>query len=240
MSNSNDRRELLKLKQGLVSKEDSSLELEKTDIIKPTGKKAVENFFYHHKLEIMFVSFFVVVIAFFVYFTFTEEKGDIRVLLISDNEEASQFFHHEAATLKRALSYFTEDFNGDGKHIAQCLHIDLITQIGEIPRNSDSVYGERIKLFGEVKTGDAVIYIGNKEALESIPENAEISIKDFYENFTAPFQIKGSILEEIVEFEKVPVPDDLYLMLRKIENDSKDKALIVFDNIQNNIVMTAD
>jgi hypothetical protein len=237
-----DRRELLKLKQGLVTEEESSLELEKTHIIKPTGMAAVENFWYHNKFIIIAISFFVIVAGIMVFLTLTEEKADLTVLLISDNLEASEFFHFERAELQRTLEHFTPDFNENGNVFVNGLVIDLTTHIGDVMRSQDMIHGARVKLFAEVQHGNSLIFIGNKEALAGIPEGVQMPVEDFYEELFADeegesvifYPVKGSPLDEIGVFEKIPVPDDLYIALRK-KNVDKENELIVLENIFENV-----
>ena len=221
-----DKRELLKLKQGLITQEQSDLELEKTPIIKPTGKAAVENFIYHNKLQITFASIFLVIAIIFAFFALTEEKADITILLISDSVEASAFFQFEAANLELAIEQFVPDWNNRGKVHAKCLFINLMEQVGEIGRNPDAVYGERIKLFAEVNSGNTMVYIGNKKALESIPENGEIPIKDFYEVF---HPVKDTAIADVIEISQVLLPDDLYFAIRRSESKEKEKAMEIFE-----------
>jgi len=225
-----DKRQLLKLKQGLITKEETTLEIEqKPLIIKPTGKAAVENFFYHHKLHIWIVGFFAVIVGFFIYFGLSGEKADITILLISDSQEASAFFRIEAAELQSAIEHFVPDFDNNGKVRAECLFIDLTLQIGEIARNPEAVQGDRIKLFGEVQSGEALLFIGNRQALENIP--GEEMVEDFYVKITDDvfYRVKGSPLEAAANFEWVELPDDLYIAVRK--SHSNQNALTVFGNI---------
>ena len=215
-----DKRELLKLKQGLVTEEQTALELEKTPVIKPTGKAAVENFFYHNRLQIIFASVFLVIAAIFAYFALTDEKADITVLFISDNADTSAFFHFEADNLELAIEQFIPVHESKDKHIphAKCLFIDLVTQVGQIGRNPDAVYGERIKLFAEVRSGNALIYIGNKQALEGIPESGETPVEDFYEVF---HPVKDTAIIEVIQISQVPLPDDLYFAIRHGDNEDE-------------------
>ena len=233
-----DKRELLKLKQGLVAEHDSKIETEsnteKRVYPKPTGMKAVENFLYHYKLQIIFISFFTVVLIFLVYTTLSQENPDITVLFVADNEETAAFFRAEAATLQEAIELYTFDFNENGNIYARCLTIDLTTKFGNVNRNPEIVHGEKIKLFGEVLNGDSSIYVGNKEALEGIPEGAKIPIEDFYEELRP---VKDSVLEEAAEFKNVPLPDDLYIALRK---GTDEDSLTVWLNILEGATVIAD
>ena len=224
-----DKRELLKLKQGLITEQESKLEFqEKPHIIKPTGWAAVENFLYHHKLHLSVAAFFVIVAAFFAYFTLTREKADITILFIADNEETSRFFTLQSAEVERAFETFTPDFDGNGKIHAECLFIDLTTNIGELARSADMIHGNRVKLFGEIQAGTSLLLIGNRQALEAIPGD-EIPFEDFY---ITSMRVKGSAFESAGDFERVPVPDDLYIVVRRKSGVDFDKAVQVFENVK--------
>ena len=107
-TNGNDKRELLKLKQGLISEEETSLEVEKKPVYeKPTGKAAVANFYYHNKIYIWLTVFFLSVGSVFVYFALTEKKPDVTVLFLADTIDASVFFFAEEQQMQRAISFLT-------------------------------------------------------------------------------------------------------------------------------------
>ncbi|MCL2035778.1 MAG: hypothetical protein FWG83_00105 [Oscillospiraceae bacterium] len=242
----NDKRELLKLKQGLITEEETTLELEKTLIIKPRGWAAVMNFAYHNKFYLWVVGFFMIVTTFFVYFALTSEKYDITILLIADEEKSSDFFFGEQRALKQSIDRFVPDFNGDGKQSAACLFIDLVKE----GRRHDIIHGNSVKLFGEVQSGNALIFIGNKDALEMIPLSADIEVEDFYVNLAqfSPnadgffFPVKGSVPGDGDYFEYVDVPEDLYIALRKGKNakrpENESEALTVIENLLNGILVS--
>jgi hypothetical protein len=222
MNHSDDKRELLKLRQGLVTAEESPLEInEKPQVVKLTGKAALSNFVYHHSLQLKIAAFFLVIAGIFAYFTLSREKPDIIVLLIADTPEASMFFGSEMFELKRELERFTPDFDGNGKVVVECRFIDLVTHVGEIERNPEAIQGNRIKLFGEVQSGNALIYIGNKEALENIPGDV-MPVEDFYIIFC---NINETKLE-------VDYPDDIYIAVRNYGTETERlKALTVLEGV---------
>jgi len=249
---SSDKRELLKLRQGLVSEEESVLEVEEKPYIeKPVGMAAVSNFVYHHKIHIVIVAFLLAVAGVLAYFTLSSEKADITILFIAGDEATAEFFHFEASSLQAAFETFTPDFSGNGSVYAECLVIDLSLRIGGVPRNPEAVQGARIKLFGEMQAGNALIFVSNREALKNIP--GEEMLEDFYMNLEERYpgnpnvtdgvfyRIKGSPLEAAAAFEQVSLPDDLYLVVRENVGtfrlsanrvaQIKENSLIVLDNI---------
>ncbi|MCL2072131.1 MAG: hypothetical protein FWH07_07875 [Oscillospiraceae bacterium] len=219
-----DKRELLKLRQGLVTADESGLEVDKKpEITKLTGKAALSNFVYHHSLQIKIVLFFLVIAGIFAYFTLTSEKYDITILLIADNAETSVFFAVKSSGLKQIIEDATPDYDGNGKSRVEFRFIDLVTHVGEIQRSPDAIHGNRVKLFGEVQTGDSLIYIGNKEALENIPGTA-MSVEDFYYAF---YSLGELITESQLEF-----PPDLYIAVRNRSDEAElAKALAVLEAV---------
>jgi hypothetical protein len=214
-----DKRELLKLKQGLTDKQDSPLEVDKPPVYeKPTGWAAVSNFVYHHKIHLSMGVFFVTVASVFLYFALTDDKPDITVLFIADTHEASAFLFAEGDELQSAIEVFTSDFNGDGKILAKCLFIDLVKE----GRSAESIHGNSTKLFGEVQGNRAYIYVGNRQALENIPQSADMPVEDFYEGF---FRVSETVLTDYTEFNFVEAPEDLYITIRKTADD---ESLSVF------------
>gem|GEM_PF-937298 len=220
-----DKRELLKLKQGLTDKEDSPLRVDEPTVYdKPTGGAAVSNFLYHYKIHLSFAAFFVMVAAVLLYYTLSMESPDITILFVADNEEASAFYFGDAASLQSAIEIFTPDFNENGKVYAKCLTIDLFKE----GRSRDYINGNVTKLFGEVHGGNAMIFVGNRDALESIPGSGNADAEDFYMNLSLfddfdsynsvvdgiYFPIRGSVLEEYGEYEYMRPPKDLYLAVR--------------------------
>ena len=66
MSYQDDKRELLKLKQGLIEESETIVE-QKREVVELHGWKKVQNFFYHYKWHVVVAVFFIAVIGFFVY-----------------------------------------------------------------------------------------------------------------------------------------------------------------------------
>ena len=59
-----EKAELLKLRQGLIDESDEIPEDEPPKFEKPTGAKAVENFFYHYKWRLIGIIFTVALLTF--------------------------------------------------------------------------------------------------------------------------------------------------------------------------------
>ncbi|MCL1880748.1 MAG: hypothetical protein FWF76_01060 [Oscillospiraceae bacterium] len=254
-----ERRELLKLKQGLVTDDETSLEThsnsDKPHIERPVGFSAImSNFYYHYKLHVFIIVFFVLVIAGLIFLTLGGEKPDLTVLFISGEHESSSFFRFEGDTLQKSFEQFTPDFSGNNNIYVKCLFIDLISE-GRDPR---SVHGNTVKLFGEIQGANALIFVGDRKTLEQIPGGETgLSVEEFYLNLYERFgehpnivddfffRIKGSSLAagEGIEFNHLPIPEDLYMVVRtnldtarlnpNRAQDILDNAIEVVDAIMN-------
>jgi hypothetical protein len=238
-----DRRELLKLKQGLISEEDSTLEIEqKPHIEKPVGFTAVmSNFLYHHKIQLIIGGFFAAAVISLIFMSLGKESPDITILLISDDSQVSAFLFFESATLREQIESFTPDFNGDGSVNASCLFIDLVTQ----GRDPQAIHGNAVKLFAEMQSGNSLMFIGNRAALEAIPHSAEVPLESFYLNLSERYPDNPAVVGDFflqvssteladVEFTNVDLPEDLFIVIRINANRADvvlGQSLIVLDNI---------
>ena len=83
-----EKRELLKLKQGLV--EDSDIiEVDKHEEIPELhGWKKIENFFYHYKVPLIVGVVASLFIGYMIFDTVTKEKNDLYVLAISTTNKS--------------------------------------------------------------------------------------------------------------------------------------------------------
>ena len=79
-----EKAELLKLRQGLIDESDEIPEDEPPKFEKPTGAKAVENFFYHYKWRLIGIIFTVALLTFMIIQTVTREKNWLQRHLRQD------------------------------------------------------------------------------------------------------------------------------------------------------------
>ncbi|MCL2755111.1 MAG: hypothetical protein FWD35_05285 [Oscillospiraceae bacterium] len=239
-----DRRELLKLKQGLISEKESSLETNvKPHYEKPVGFSAVmANFYYHHKPHIFIIGFFMLATAGMLFLSYGSEKPDITVLLISDEPQISAFLHLEQDALQAIFEQHTPDITGNGNVFAELLFIDLATQ----GRSPQSIQASAVKLFGEIQGGRGVLIIGNGNALKRIPESAGLTSGEFYANLSDLFPecdyISDGFFLPMAEFLRgsdsaafdTPIPQGLFLAMRggpAIAEPLTETALSVIENV---------
>jgi len=226
MAYNDDKRELLKLKQGLIDESESEIvNAEKEVIEKPKGKAAVENFFYHYKIHLIVAAFFIVVGGYLVYDTVTREKEDIRFLTISTGDEASTIMSANVSAIEQAVEFYTPDFDGNGYvHAA-----NFFININENAVSPDFYYGNRGKLIGEVQDGTARMIIGDKGTFDLFAE--DIAPEFFFVDLAARYPDCPDIADKYFYriknngfAEKAGVSsDDMFIAVRL---DYSDKAKI--------------
>lgn len=162
MSIDNDKRELLKLKQGLIE-ESEAIDESGYDVAMPdTFMGKLKNFLWHNKLGIIIGAVLIIIIAVVCWFFIAYEKPDITIYSAGNyNVTMRQFL--ESGTEKHC-----PDFDKNGKVKVS------IKQAG-----NDAVMGFA-DLYAEVDNGNASVFIGAREKLTSLyadymkAENREI------------------------------------------------------------------
>lgn len=253
MSYNDDKRELLKLKQGLI---------EESDVIPvdehgygDKGKYEVKgaknkliNFFYLYKIPIIVVLFIAFLLSFIIFSAASVEKEDLRVLMLASDPEVCQSFLYKAEDYEAALELYTPNFDGNKYIHVNNYNIDLSESA-----DPNQIMVANTKLFSEIRMGVAQIFIGDMEQLTEllvVDENGERA--DAYEDLSLLYpddphvvdkyyyQIKGTPFAEAALYNDCP--DNIYMVLRKkdingVATDDKNnienhnKAVEVFDNI---------
>lgn len=247
-----DKRELLKLKQGLIE-ESETIKEEKNGygdkgVYEVVGfKNKVSNFFYHYKWHVGVTIFIVALASFLIITTVIREIGDIRVLAFAKASDTTESITFKTKDFELAFEQFSKDYDDNGY-----IHTEFyFMNMGE---NQDYNYyfANQTKLFSEVATGTAQIYIADREMLtEVIGDQTEgeayVDLSELYPdepNIVDKyyFKIKGSNLADAAMYVE-GCPEDMYLAIRSesfnsYNQISKDKllenhsrALEVLDNI---------
>lgn len=260
MSYNDDKRELLKLKQGLITESDIIKEetaaADKAHYEVKGIRNKTANFFYHYKWHLIAGLFFAAVIFFLVYTTVSREKADIRVLIFSGDKEVSGSLYYKNHDLELALERYTSDFDENGN-----VHVDVY-YMDMNPEQDGTYYTiNQTKLMSEIGMATAQLYIADRTQLETIlgdqdaskgfedlsalyPDDPQVTDKYYY-------KVKGSAFAEAAMYME-SCPEDLYIVVRSndfsgyakldegtIENHRR--ALETLDNIvKDNKVNSAD
>ncbi len=243
MSYQDDKRELLKLKQGLIE-ESETVKEEKRDTVELHGWKKVSNFLYHYKWHVIVAAFFITVAGFFIYDLVKKEHGDIRVLVVTKETELSKQVNFKTKDFELAFEKYCPDFDDSGYVHVDTYNIDLSDNIQQ-----DYMLASVTKLTGELSYGEAQMYIMDTPAFESIVTDGDtsgfVNLEELYpDNSQADgifYRLKGSEFAYMANYVEA-CPEDLFIVVRRVTDvtANKDraeaaqkKALEVLDNIVN-------
>ncbi len=200
-----ERIELMKLKNGVISESDTI----KEEHEKPRelhGKERLANIWYHNKIWILFAAFIVIVVGFITYDTLSREDPDITVMMIANNglqlrgEELETFFEK-----------YTDDLNGDGK-----VHVSVLI----LPLNSGSAdtaqQSYQSQFLAQLQSGDCIMVITDSN---TEPDFQGLMKSDLSEDFPGnPYideyglSLNFQLLAEELRYEYMP--NDVHLCLR--------------------------
>lgn len=258
MSYNDDKRELLKLKQGLIEESDIIKEVPHEENInyevKGAGKK-IANFLYHYKIHIIVIAFFAAIAFFLTYTVITKEKADIRVLVFAENPDTTASVFFKINDFETAFEQYTPNFDENGY-----THVEVFSMNMNPEQDSNYYVANQAKLFGELKSGIAQIYAADRSCLELIIGDQEES--QAFVNLSALYpsdpnvvdsyyyHVKGSTFADALMYMEA-CPDDLYIAIRSSDfsgvtpyNDemaeNHRRALEVFDNIINDRRITSE
>lgn len=206
--------ELLKLKQGVISESD------KLDLI-PDEKKhytpwqKFKNFIYHNKWWLGISTFFVLIAAFLVYDTLTTTKPDIKFMLLCNDTE----LYYRIEDIGKYFDQFTDDYNDDDKKCADILYIPISENEDT---NSMGLYESSLtKLSAEFQMGETMLVIADKNSAELImPEETLVNLEELYpDNPNVKeygFYLKDTDFAELIGYTDGNIPDDIYIGIRKV------------------------
>ncbi len=158
-NNDKDRRELLKLKQGLVDEADSDIQETGYNVrmAQTAGEKA-KNFLWYHKVIIAVGALLIIlgIIIFFVFFA--KKKPDITIYSVGSYAMSIR------TSFEESMSQYAPDFDKNGEN--------NVTIKQAVP---DKVLGDT-ELFNEIMNGKCQVFIGSAEELSGT-----------YESFTSAY-----------------------------------------------------
>lgn len=184
-NNDEEKRELLKLKQGLIEESD----IIETDVHeqpeKLKGLARFENFVYHNKWYIVVAVFFIVVGGFMLFQLLSKEAADMRVLLVTSDAKQTPDLYRKVNDIELALESYCPDFDHNGNVHVEVYYIDLTKQTGD----TYYVTTNTAKFFGELDTGVAQMLICDS----GISNDQELSDSENLEKFDSFFVDLGEI-----------------------------------------------
>lgn len=206
--------ELLKLKQGVISESDK-LDLKPDEKKHYTPWQKFKNFIYHNKWWLGISTFFVMIAAFLVYDTLTTTKPDIKFMLLCNDTE----LYYRIEDIGKYFDQFTDDYNDDDKNCADILYIPISENEDT---NSMGLYESSLtKLSAEFQMGETMLVIADKNSAKLImPEETLVNLEELYpDNPNVKeygFYLKNTDFAELIGYTDGNIPDDIYIGIRKV------------------------
>jgi len=149
-----EKLELMKLKQGIISEAD----IPKEEVVQKEYSiwEKISNFFYHNKIYIIAATAIAAIVIFLTYDLVTTVKPDVAVLFVADDSQV-QFLTED---MEDVLAKYAQDYNGDGKIKIRVSYTPASPDLDEM----SSMYyhgGDQVKLSAEFMGSDTIMVIGD-------------------------------------------------------------------------------
>ena len=149
-----EKLELMKLKQGIISEAD----IPKEEVLQKEYSiwEKISNFFYHNKIYIIAATAIAAIVIFLTYDLVTTVKPDVAVLFVADDSQV-QFLTED---MEDVLAKYAQDYNGDGKIKIRVSYTPASPDLDEM----SSMYyhgGDQVKLSAEFMGSDTIMVIGD-------------------------------------------------------------------------------
>ena len=238
-----DKRELLKLKQGIIDESESAIHEEEKPVYEVHGWKRVENFFYHYKWQIAVGIFFAAALTFMLVTTLQKKQGDIRVLMVTKDPATASNVMFKTTEFEQAFELYCPDYDDNGY-----VHVDVFNI--DLSDNPDPQYSlaSVTKISSEIMYGEAQLFVVDSAASAAVTNgdlDQFVDLGAIYPDvpyIDGPFlRIKGSGFDTNAQYYEA-CPDDLFIAVRKVSPSDQNaeravpaqkKALEVVDNIVN-------
>lgn len=169
---SDEKRELLKLKQGIIEESDIIEQDVHEQPEEQTTVKKIDNFFYRNMWFVVVGVFFAALVAFFTYQIITRENPDLTVMLVISDTDKAPGLYQKVNDIELALEQYCPDYDNNGYVHVAVYFIDLTKS-----SNSQYVQSNTAKFYGEIQRGVAELYICDEDILttEKAPEEYDPS-----------------------------------------------------------------
>ena len=204
-----EKLELLKLKQGVISEEDIPKE-EKAEKHYTVAER-IGNFFYHNKMYIIIGTLFAALAIFLIYDLLATTRPDAAVMIIARDDE----FQYLTGNIEQFFERYCGDYNGDGKIFVRVSYLPADQEENSYDYNKQA---NSTKLVAEFQAGDSIIVIGNYEVCElmGITDGVLADMSEFYpddENATElGYMLSGTSFAEDIGYDGLA--DDLFVAFR--------------------------
>lgn len=230
-----DKIELIKLKNGIIE-ESETIKEEHEPKIELHGWAKVSNFFYHNKMIIIFISFFVIIFGIVAVDSIKQKQPDYMIFMIADN--GLEFRSDE---LEKYIAEFADDANNDGEVVVSVVSCPL----REGATDQEAIANQS-KFFGQLQTAQNIFVIADQKIDQDLRDNLSDVTKDFkgYDCVTKDgISFDSDYMHKVCNYKNMP--DGVFLAMRtpirtmndKLETMQKnyDKAYKVFAKIAEDI-----
>lgn len=211
-----ERKELIKLKQGLIEDTNVVNEAEAETAVKRSLWQKFRSFIYLNKWWLVLVLIFGSIAGFLIHDLATKPSPDIVILVICDSPKVGN-----ESDLQAYIESLSEDFNGNGKVQASVYYIQLSA---DDYRNY--AFGTDNKLITQLQSSDAVIVIGGKNLTDMYTDAKTGELEDVFMDMnelfpdnshikSGRFYLKGTKFAERIGIDNDDVPYDMYITIRK-------------------------
>lgn len=207
----NERLELLKLKQGVISEED----IPKEEVVEKhyTLWQKIGNYFYHNKPYIIFGTLIAALAIFLIYDIVTTVRPDAVVMIIAKDDR----FDTVCGDISRLLEQYCADNNGDGKVSVRVSYLPVAR--GE--ENSPMYYREAdsTKLMAEFQGTEAIMVLADPDTCEmlNIEKDVLADLSGFFpgDSSVSPlgYMLSGTSFAEDIGINDLA--DDLFMGFRQ-------------------------
>lgn len=193
MSTNHDKRELLKLKQGLI--EDSEvIKREEREEVVLRGKKKAENFWYHNKVTVILGVFFIGLAVYFIVDMAAQKRPDISFMFLAMTAESSYIDGNYNEELGWAMARYTQDFDGNGYVYTQIMPINIFSN----QANHNALMANQTKLISEIQIGTVRLVIGDRAAFSHVMGGDDRELSEVFVNLSELYPGNENIVEDVL------------------------------------------
>ncbi|MGN0585313.1 MAG: hypothetical protein ACI4JD_07650 [Ruminococcus sp.] len=206
-----ERIELMRMKQGLITESELIHEEKKEKTKLPLGKK-IANFFYHSKWWLVITALLAGIGGYMLYDYLTLEHPDMIVMLLTDDTTLQA----SGSKLSDYFEGYIEDYNGDGKVLVDIYPIPVDNDISK----NDYYLGNMTKLSSQFQMADSIMVISDAVADKVIlPDDTLADLEELFPDNknvrSYGFYIRNTDFMEQIGCEDTVLDRDIYVGLRK-------------------------
>jgi hypothetical protein len=213
LKNAEDKKEILKVRQGIS--EDSVIFADIGKKENYTVVEKIKNFFYHNMWWLGITTFIVLIAAFLTYDTLTTIHSDVRVMLLTDDNE----LQNASPQLHEYFNKHVIDYNDDDRQYTDIVSIPISRNMEDNYKSVVGYENSLTNLSTQFQLCESMIILADSAVDELIePETTLENLEEFFPNCPyvkgCKIMLKDSNFAELIGINNEDIPDDLYLAVR--------------------------